>query len=105
MAKNAEDRYQTARGLQADLQHCLDQYQAAGRIESFELGRDDFSDRLQIPAKLYGREAEIAQLVVDSDERQRLWEIAVEAYPPYQEYQKKTDRVIPVFVAEPKNTN
>ncbi len=38
--------------------------------------------------------------VVDSVERQRLWDIAVEAYPPYQEYQEKTDRVIPVFVAE-----
>ncbi len=39
--------------------------------------------------------------VVDPVERQRLWDIAVEAYPPYQEYQDKTDRVIPVFVAEP----
>ena len=39
--------------------------------------------------------------VVDSAERERLWKIAVEAYPPYQEYQDKTDRVIPIFVAEP----
>ncbi len=39
--------------------------------------------------------------VVDSAERQRLWDIAVEAYHPYQEYQDKTDRVIPVFLAEP----
>lgn len=39
--------------------------------------------------------------VVDSAERQRLWAIAVEAFPPYQDYQKKTDRVIPVFLAEP----
>ena len=39
--------------------------------------------------------------VVDSVERQRLWDIAVAAYPPYQEYQDKTDRVIPVFIAEP----
>ena len=39
--------------------------------------------------------------VVDSVERQRLWNVAVEAYPPYQEYQDKTDRVIPIFVAEP----
>lgn len=38
--------------------------------------------------------------VVDSVERQRLWDIAVAAYPPYQEYQDKTDRVIPVFIAE-----
>lgn len=39
--------------------------------------------------------------VVDSTERQRLWDIAVKAYPPYQEYQGRTDRVIPVFLAEP----
>lgn len=39
--------------------------------------------------------------VVDSAERERLWALAVEAYPPYQDYQEKTDRVIPVFVAEP----
>jgi deazaflavin-dependent oxidoreductase (nitroreductase family) len=39
--------------------------------------------------------------VVDEVERQRLWEIAVAAYPPYADYQKKTDRLIPVFVAEP----
>ena len=38
--------------------------------------------------------------VVDSVERKRLWDIAVEAYPPYQEYQDKTDRLIPVFIAE-----
>ena len=42
-----------------------------------------------------------AREVVDSVERQRLWTIAVEAYPPYQEYQERTDRVIPVFIAEP----
>ena len=39
--------------------------------------------------------------VLDPVERQRLWDIAVEAYPPYQEYQEKTDRAIPVFIAEP----
>ena len=30
-----------------------------------------------------------------------LWELAVQAYPPYQDYQERTDRVIPVLVAEP----
>jgi deazaflavin-dependent oxidoreductase (nitroreductase family) len=39
--------------------------------------------------------------VVDSAERERLWKIAVEAFPPYKEYQDKTDRVIPIFLAEP----
>lgn len=39
--------------------------------------------------------------IADPAERERLWAIAVEAYPPYAEYQVKTDRVIPVFLAEP----
>ena len=39
--------------------------------------------------------------VVDPVERKRLWNIAVQAYPPYEEYQNKTDRLIPVFLAEP----
>ena len=39
--------------------------------------------------------------ITDSAEKMRLWDIAVDAYPPYQEYQDKTDRVIPVFLAEP----
>lgn len=39
--------------------------------------------------------------VLDPAERDRLWRIAVEAFPPYQEYQKKTDRLIPIFLAEP----
>ena len=38
--------------------------------------------------------------VEESVERRRLWDIAVAAYPPYQEYQDKTERVIPVFIAE-----
>ena len=38
--------------------------------------------------------------VMDSIEKQRLWTIAVAAYPPYREYQDKTDRLIPVFIAE-----
>ncbi len=42
-----------------------------------------------------------ARLVEDADERARLWEIAVAAYPPYEEYQGRTERVIPVFRAEP----
>ena len=40
--------------------------------------------------------------VSDTEERQRLWKIAVDAYPPYQEYQEKTGRMIPVFIAEPR---
>ncbi len=39
--------------------------------------------------------------VMDDAERSRLWAIAVQAYPPYEEYQNRTTRRIPVFVAEP----
>jgi F420H(2)-dependent quinone reductase len=39
--------------------------------------------------------------VTDPDERARVWEAAVLAYPPYAEYQQRTSRQIPVFVAEP----
>ena len=38
--------------------------------------------------------------VEDSTERTHLWDIAVQAYPPYKEYQEKTSRLIPVFLAE-----
>jgi F420H(2)-dependent quinone reductase len=38
---------------------------------------------------------------VSGEERAAWWERAVEAYPPYAEYQQKTDRLIPVFVLEP----
>ncbi|HLO29151.1 MAG TPA: nitroreductase family deazaflavin-dependent oxidoreductase, partial [Anaerolineales bacterium] len=40
--------------------------------------------------------------IVDSAERARLWDIAVRAFPPYQEYQNKTDRIIPIFLTEPR---
>ncbi len=39
--------------------------------------------------------------VQDDAERTRLWDISVEAFPPYAEYQNRTTRKIPVFVAEP----
>jgi F420H(2)-dependent quinone reductase len=39
--------------------------------------------------------------VTDDAERARLWKLAVAAFPPYEEYQAKTSRKIPVFVAEP----
>ncbi len=63
MAKNAEERYQSAWGLLTDLQECQRQLNARGFIESFALGVWDVADRFQIPQKLYGREAEIFQLV------------------------------------------
>ena len=67
LAKNAEERYQTAAGLEADLRQCLSEWQSHGRIEPFALGTDDFSDRLLIPEKLYGREREIDALLAAFD--------------------------------------
>ena len=39
--------------------------------------------------------------IVDEDERQGLWQASAAAYPPYDDYQAKTTRKIPVFLAEP----
>ena len=67
LAKNAEERYQTSSGLEADLRRCLAQWQSDGRIDAFPLGAHDASDRLMIPEKLYGREAEINVLLAAFD--------------------------------------
>ena len=67
LAKNAEERYQTASGLEADLRQCLAQWQSDGRIDAFLLGAHDASDRLLIPEKLYGREREIEVLLAAFD--------------------------------------
>ncbi|MGK7923913.1 MAG: AAA family ATPase [Spirulina sp.] len=63
IAKNAEDRYQSAYGLKVDLEYCLQQLTETGNIVPFPLAREDISDRLQIPQKLYGREKEITILL------------------------------------------
>ena len=42
----------------------------------------------------------VAKEINDTKERARLWKLAVEAFPPYQEYEEKTERTIPVFLAE-----
>lgn len=63
LEKPAEDRYQRAEALQADLEECLQQYEAHGRIDPFPLGRSDDRGALRIPEKLYGREAETDALV------------------------------------------
>jgi PAS domain S-box-containing protein len=63
LAKTADERYQTAAGLQSDLAGCLAQWQSQQRIEEFPLGAQDTPDRLLIPEKLYGRESAIADLL------------------------------------------
>jgi PAS domain S-box-containing protein len=62
LAKTAEERYQTAAGLEADLRHVLAEWESRGRIDAFPLGARDLPDQLLIPERLYGREGEIASL-------------------------------------------
>jgi predicted ATPase/signal transduction histidine kinase/tRNA A-37 threonylcarbamoyl transferase component Bud32 len=63
MAKTAEERYQSAYGIKADLEACLTQLQTLGEIAEFPLASNDISDKFQIPQKLYGREAEVEILL------------------------------------------
>ncbi|MEW6494297.1 MAG: AAA family ATPase [Cyanobacteriota bacterium] len=63
LAKTAEERYQSAWGIKADLEECLFQLQNKNQILNFSLGRHDISNKFQIPQKLYGREAEVKTLL------------------------------------------
>ncbi|MBN3949785.1 MAG: AAA family ATPase [Nostoc sp. NMS7] len=63
MAKNAEDRYQSALGIKFDLENCLIQLQETGEIKSFSIAQRDVCDRFIIPDKLYGRETEVENLL------------------------------------------
>jgi PAS domain S-box-containing protein len=67
LAKNAEERYQTAAGLEFDLRRCIAEWEMQGRIDPFPLGAQDDPDRLLIPEKLYGREEEIYALLAAFD--------------------------------------
>ncbi len=67
LAKNAEDRYQSAFGVKADLENCLHQLLTTGKIESFIPGEIDKSGQFLIPQKLYGRTKEIADLIAAFD--------------------------------------
>ena len=67
MSKNAEDRYQTAAGVEQDLRRCLREWESRGQIDLFPLGADDIPDRLLIPEKLYGRDREIDTLLAAFD--------------------------------------
>ncbi len=63
MAKNAEDRYQSALGLKYDLGQCLQQLNEKDNVELFALGERDVCDRFLVPEKLYGRESEVRTLL------------------------------------------
>jgi PAS domain S-box-containing protein len=63
LSKTAEDRYQTAAGLVADLRTCLIEWESHKGMGPFSLGEHDISDRLHMPEKLYGRDREIKTLL------------------------------------------
>ena len=67
LSKTAEERYQTAVGLERDLQWCLKEWETHGRIDEFPLGKHDKPDRPLIPEKLYGRASEISTLLASFD--------------------------------------
>ena len=67
LAKTAEDRYQTAVGLERDLQRCLKEWETHQHIDEVPLCEHDTPDRLLIPEKLYGRETEIETLLTSFD--------------------------------------
>jgi len=67
LAKRAEERYQTATGLESDLRRCLIEWEAKRRIDDFPLGEHDAPDRLLIPERLYGRQREVETLLAAFD--------------------------------------
>jgi serine/threonine protein kinase len=67
LAKTADERYQTAAGLESDLRRCLAAWEAGRRFNDFPLGEHDTPDRLFIPEKLYGRSREVEALLAAFD--------------------------------------
>jgi predicted ATPase/GAF domain-containing protein len=63
LAKNPEDRYQSARGLLRDLERCQREWIDKRRIDPFQIGAHDVSDHFQVSQKLFGREREVATLL------------------------------------------
>jgi PAS domain S-box-containing protein len=67
LAKTAEERYQTAIGVENDLRRCLAEWELRGSIDPFPLGEHDAPDRLLIPEKLYGRGRQVESLLAAFD--------------------------------------
>ncbi|MDY6932740.1 MAG: PAS domain S-box protein [Spirochaetota bacterium] len=59
LSKDPEDRYQSGYGIMKDFETCLFQLERTGRVEQFELGRNDISNKFVISQRIYGRESEI----------------------------------------------
>ncbi len=68
LAKTPEDRYQSAWGIKADLENCLNQLKTIGQISQFPLASQDITEKFHISQKLYGRESEVNQLLTAFEE-------------------------------------
>jgi serine/threonine protein kinase len=75
LTKTAEERYQTAIGVESDLSRCLEEWENGGRVHSFSIGTHDASDRLWIPERLYGRDQEVKVLLDASLRFFRHWQV------------------------------
>jgi predicted ATPase/class 3 adenylate cyclase/GAF domain-containing protein len=71
MAKNPEDRYQTAKGLLADLEECQRRWSRSGRLDAFPLGQRDSDGRLRTVQRVCGREHEMQTLFTAFEEARR----------------------------------
>ncbi|KPA10643.1 multi-sensor signal transduction multi-kinase [Candidatus Magnetomorum sp. HK-1] len=63
LSKTAENRYQSATGIQSDLKECLVRYRSSGKIQPFEIAQNDVRNIFTLPQKLYGREIEVKELL------------------------------------------
>ncbi|HXX67479.1 MAG TPA: AAA family ATPase [Polyangiaceae bacterium] len=73
MAKDPDDRYQSAHGLLRDLERCEREWRETGTISMFPLGEHDAPERFRISEKLFGREEDVAAL-------RRLFEASSEGF-------------------------
>lgn len=62
LAKNNEDRYQSAEGILADLRFCQSNISSLDQYKDYQIAEKDYSEKFRIPQKLYGREYEIKTL-------------------------------------------
>jgi predicted ATPase len=63
LSKDAAERYQSAAGVRADLERCLEELKGIGTIEPFPVAMKDVPGRFMLPSKIYGRDAETRELV------------------------------------------
>src|SRR5262245_19371168 len=68
LAKTPEERYQTAAGVERDLRQCLRNMETQGTIDELPRAEGDCPDRLLMPERLYGRDSQVATLLVAFDD-------------------------------------